>query len=83
MRELLCSAVSIFTMLIIVRVVLSWFPSTSGGFVAQVSYFVGRITEPVLSAVREKLPRTGAIDFSALVVLLFLQIVVQGMILNF
>ena len=67
-------------MLIIVRVVLSWFPSTSGGFVAQVSYLVGRITEPVLSAVREKLPRTGAIDFSALVVLLFLQYVVQPMI---
>ena len=82
MLDLLCYAVKIFTMLIIVRVVLSWFPSTSGGFVAQVSYFVGRITEPVLSAVREKLPRTGAIDFSSLVVLLFLQIVVQGMILN-
>ena len=82
MLDLLCYAVKIFTILIIVRVVLSWFPSTSGGFVAQVSYFVGRITEPVLSAVREKLPRTGAIDFSALVVLLFLQIVVQGMILN-
>lgn len=82
MLDLLCGAVKIFIILIIVRVVLSWFPSTSGGFVAQVSYFVGRITEPVLSAVREKLPRTGAIDFSALVVLLFLQIVVQGMILN-
>ncbi len=82
MRELPCSVVSIFTMLIIVRVVLSWFPSTSGGFIAQVSYFVGRITEPVLGAVRQRLPRTGPIDFSALVVLLFLQIVVQDMILN-
>lgn len=82
MRSLLCNAVSLFTMMIIVRVVLSWFPSTSGGFIAQVSYFVGRITEPVLGAVRQKLPRTGAIDFSSLVVLLFLQIVVQGMILR-
>ena len=80
MLDLLCYAVKIFTILIIVRVVLSWFPSTSGGFVAQVSYFVGRITEPVLGAVREKLPRTGAIDFSSLVVLLFLQYVVQPMI---
>ncbi len=82
MRSLLCNAVSLFTMMIIVRVVLSWFPSTSGGFIAQVSYFVGRITEPVLSAVRQKLPRTGAIDFSSMIVLLFLQIVVQGMILR-
>lgn len=69
-------------MLIIVNVVLSWFPSSSGGFIAQVSYFVGRITEPVMSAVRQRLPRTGGIDFSALVVLLFLQIVVQGIILR-
>ncbi len=69
-------------MMIIVRVVLSWFPATSGGIVAQVSYFVGRFTEPVLGAVRKRMPRTGAIDFSALVVLLFLQIVVQGIILR-
>lgn len=80
MLDLPCYAVKIFTILIIVRVVLSWFPSTSGGFIAQVSYFVGRITEPVLGAVRQKLPRTGAIDFSSLVVLLFLRYVVQPMI---
>ncbi len=70
--QLPCYALNIFQTMIIARVVLSWFPSTSGGFIAQVSYFVGRITEPVLSAVRQKLPRTGAIDFSALIVLLFL-----------
>ncbi len=80
--DLPCFAVQIFIYMIIVRVVLSWFPATSGGIVAQVSYFIGRFTEPVLSAVRRRMPRTGAIDFSALVVLLFLQIVVQGMILN-
>lgn len=69
-------------MMIIVRVVLSWFPSTSGGLIAQVSYYVGRVTEPVLNAVRQRLPRTGSLDLSPLVVLLFLQIVVQGMILK-
>ena len=80
--DLPCFAVEIFIYMIYVRVVLSWFPSTSGGFIAQVSYFVGRFTEPVLNAVRRKMPSTGAIDFSALVVLLFLQIVVRNMILS-
>ena len=82
MIGLLCSVVQIFIYMIIVRVVLSWFPATSGGVVAQVSYFVGRFTEPVLDAVRRILPRTGALDLSPLVVLLFLNMVVQRMILG-
>ncbi|MFM7763890.1 MAG: YggT family protein, partial [Acidimicrobiaceae bacterium] len=48
MIGILCSLVQIFIYMIIVRVVLSWFPSTSGGVIAQISYFVGRFTEPVL-----------------------------------
>jgi len=82
MIGLLCNVVEIFTYMIIVRVVLSWFPATSGGVVAQVSYFVGRFTEPVLDAVRRILPRTGALDLSPLVVLVFLNMVVQRMILG-
>ena len=82
MTGILCSLVQIFIYMIIVRVVMSWFPSTSGGVVAQVSYFVGRFTEPVLEWVRRIMPRTGALDLSPLIVLLFLQIVVQRMILK-
>jgi len=82
MKEILCSLVQIYIYMIIVRVVLSWFPSTSGGVIAQISYFVGRFTEPVLDWTRRVLPRTGALDLSPLVVLLFLQIVVQRLILN-
>jgi YggT family protein len=82
MTGLLCSLVQIFIYMIIVRVVLSWFPSTSGGVIAQISYFVGRFTEPVLDWTRRVMPRTGALDLSPLVVLLFLQIVVQRMILG-
>jgi YggT family protein len=82
MTGILCSLVQIFIYMIIVRVVLSWFPSTSGGIIAQISYFVGRFTEPVLDWTRRVMPRTGALDLSPLVVLLFLQIVVQRMILG-
>ncbi|MFM8777322.1 MAG: YggT family protein [Actinomycetota bacterium] len=82
MRSILCLATQIFIYMIIVRVVLSWFPATSGGVVAQISFFVGRVTEPVFDWVRRFMPRTGALDLTPLVVFLFLQIVVQGMILR-
>ncbi|MBM3805696.1 MAG: YggT family protein [Actinobacteria bacterium] len=82
MFSILCLATRIFIYMIIVRVVLSWFPATSGGFVAQISYFVGRFTEPVFDWVRRFMPRTGVLDLTPLVILLFLQIVVQGMILR-
>jgi YggT family protein len=82
MTGILCSLVQVFIYMVIVRVVLSWFPSTSGGVIAQISYFVGRFTEPVLDWTRRVMPRTGALDLSPLVVLLFLQIVVQRMILG-
>ena len=82
MKVLICNVVSIFTMLIVVRVILSWFPSTSGGIVAQIAYYVGRVTEPVLEPIRRTLPRMGSLDLSPLVLLLFLQIVVQGLFLR-
>jgi len=78
----LCPIVELYTLAIILHVVLSWFPSTSGGFVARASYALGRITEPVMEPVRRMLPRIGPLDFSPIVVLLFLQIVVQDLILG-
>jgi uncharacterized protein YggT (Ycf19 family) len=40
------------------------------------------MTDPVLLPVRRALPLAGQLDLSPLVVLLFLQIVVQGMLLR-
>jgi len=54
-------------------------------FAVDVFYFmviIRRFTEPVLDWTRRVMPRTGALDLSPLVVLLFLQIVVQRMILG-
>ncbi|MFM9086305.1 MAG: YggT family protein [Acidimicrobiia bacterium] len=80
--SVLCPIVELYTLAIILRVVLSWFPATSGGFVGQASYLLGRITEPVMEPVRRMMPSLGPLDLSPVVVLLFLQIVVQGLILG-
>lgn len=79
--ELLCQLVSLYQIVIVVRIVLSWFP-VSQGPMATAQYWLVRVTEPVLGPVRRALPPFGGLDVSPIVVLLFLSIVVQGLILG-
>ena len=80
--NLLCSLVELYTFLIIGRVILSWFPANPNGPMGQVVRVVMMLTDPVLVPVRRALPLAGSLDLSPLVVLLFLQIVVQGILLR-
>lgn len=82
MINLLCSLVGLYTFLIIGRVILSWFPANPNGPMGQVVRVVMMLTDPVLVPVRRALPLAGPLDLSPLVVLLFLQIVVQGILLR-
>ncbi len=79
--EPLCQLVSLYQIVIFLRIILSWFPTT-GGPLATAQYWMMRITEPVLGPVRRALPPLGGFDLSPIVVLLFLQIVVQGLLLG-
>ncbi|MBI2847184.1 MAG: YggT family protein [Chloroflexi bacterium] len=67
---ILCQVLSIA---IFIRVILSWFPvgTPSNPFVA----FVYQVTEPILTPLRQILPRTGALDFSPLVAIVILQVI--------
>lgn len=78
---ILCQLVSLYQIAIVVRIILSWFP-TSPGPMASAQYWLMRITEPVLGPVRRALPPFGGLDLSPLVVLLFLGIVVNGLLLG-
>ncbi len=59
---------------IIVRSLLSWFPNAQNNEFARI---VHRVTEPLLQPVRQLMPRTGMIDFSAMVVIIVLIVMVQ------
>lgn len=63
---------SALTILIFIRVVLSWFSSSSPN---ALTGFVHRVTEPLLRPVRSLLPAMGGIDFSPILVLVGIQIV--------
>lgn len=80
--ELLCGVVNLAVLAIIVRVILSWFPIGPTSPFAPIARIVFLITETMLGPVRRALPLAGPLDLSPIVVILFLQIVVQRLILN-
>lgn len=62
-------------LLILARVLLSWVdPGGRGRFAA----FIIQMTEPILAPVRNAMPRTGMFDFSPLIVLLVLGIILRA-----
>jgi YggT family protein len=73
MRELIANIIGIYTFVILIRVIVSWFPS-SGGVLDVVRDVTGRITEPLLGPIRRALPAMGGLDLSPVVLLLALQV---------
>jgi YggT family protein len=67
--------VSLYTFLIFVRIILSWFPMNPAGPLASVTHVLFRITEPVLGPVRRIVPSLGPFDISPIVVVFLLGIV--------
>ena len=60
--------------MLIARVVLSWTnPMGGGGVVA----FIYQVTEPILAPIRRVLPATAGIDWSPLVAMLLLGVVLR------
>ena len=81
-RGLLCQLVSFYVLLIIIRVISSWFPANPNGPFGQIIRLVFRATDPVLLPVRRAVPFAGPLDLSPIIVVLFLNIVVQQFILG-
>jgi YggT family protein len=59
---------------IIIRSLMSWFPI---GRDNQFSRAIYQVTEPLLEPVRRLVPRTGIIDFSAMIVIVLLYVMLQ------
>ena len=81
MISLLRQLVYYYTIAILLRIILSWFPIGPGPM-AKVYEFLVRITEPLLGPIRRIMPRAGGLDFSPMIAILFLQVVVLGVLLR-
>lgn len=66
--------VTVFWFLLIARVVMSWTnPMGGGGLVA----FIYQATEPILAPIRRILPPTSGMDWSPLVAMLLLGVILR------
>jgi YggT family protein len=69
--------VSVYTLLILAAVILSWARPPTGGL-ARLRGFVDSMTTPYLRLFRRVVPPIGRLDFSPMVALITLQIVGGG-----
>jgi YggT family protein len=69
----LIQTLAIYTLILLVRVLLSWFPNLDWG--NPVLSTVSAITDPYLNAFRGLIPPLGGLDLSAIVAFLALQLI--------
>jgi YggT family protein len=74
--RIISTIVNFYVFLIIVYVLLSWFPHERG-VMGDVYRAFGKICEPYLGLFRKIMPPIGGIDFSPVVAVIVLEIVMQ------
>ena len=67
---------SLLTVMIIARAVLSWLVPRPFGWLAT---YLSRVTEPCLAPLRRISPRTATIDFSPVVAVLLAQLIIVAL----
>lgn len=80
--DILVMLTNVLVMLIIVQFIIGLLfafnvVAPSNEFLRQVYELINRLLEPVLRPIRNLMPNTGAIDFSPLVLILGLQILIR------
>jgi YggT family protein len=70
----LCALVTVFIVILFLRVILSWFPPPQGG-AATFYRILLDLTEPILAPLRRMIPPLGMLDLSVTVLLIFLFLV--------
>jgi YggT family protein len=65
-------ALWIFELVLLARIILSWFPNVDRS--NPLIQFLYDVTEPVLRPIRDMMPQTGMIDLSPLIVFLIIQV---------
>jgi len=73
MIEILCYLLGLYALVLIIRVVLSWFPINPNGMGATVAGFIYLLTDPVLVPLRRVMPalRIGSVGLDLAPMALF------------
>jgi YggT family protein len=75
--DLLCRLILLYQVVIIARIVLSWFPLQPGGIMSRINGVLIMLTEWLLGPLRRIVPRVGMLDFSPFIAILLVAIVAR------
>ncbi|MGH9282952.1 MAG: YggT family protein, partial [Acidimicrobiales bacterium] len=67
MKSIICAFLQIYFLVLIGRIILSWFPVQPGTTMASIASILFELTEPVLAPLRRVIPPLGMFDLSPLV----------------
>ena len=73
-KDVFCSALNIYLLVLLARAILSWFPMRSGGSLSGVQHVLYQLTEPLLAPLRRIIPPAGMFDLSFLVLFIGIEI---------
>jgi len=74
-KDVLCTALDIYLLVLFARAIMSWFPLRSDSGLASIQHVLWQLTEPVLAPVRRVIPPAGMFDLSFLVVFFGIEII--------
>ena len=74
MNQVLCALLTVYWLIVLARVLLSWFPVRPGTPIASAYVVLRDLTEPVLAPLRRVIPPVGMLDMSSLVLIIGLAI---------
>jgi YggT family protein len=75
--ETLMRFIQIYIALIIVRILLTWFPTVA--WVQQIASFLSVVTDPYLNLFRNLVPPIGGFDLSTILAVIVLQVVQKSL----
>jgi YggT family protein len=81
LKSIICALLQIYFLVLIGRIILSWFPVQPGTTMASIASILFELTEPVLAPLRRVIPPLGMFDLSPLVAFLGIQIL-RGAVLH-
>jgi YggT family protein len=73
-NQVLCALLTVYWLIVLARVLLSWFPVRPGTPIASAYVVLRDLTEPVLAPLRRVIPPVGMLDMSSLVLIIGLAI---------
>jgi YggT family protein len=73
---LIARLLDIYSLVIIGRIIMSWFPISRGSPMESVYSALYTVTEPVLGPVRRALPPLGGLDLSPIVVIFGIRLLI-------